>query len=308
MGIVPANALARSYRDVLGRVNAIWADAADDALFAVVGPRAAAGARVSELLERTVAAVVEPDAAAGAAVQERLDLKTKPRGSLGGLERLAVRIAGIQRTAAPSLGTPVVVVCAADHGVAAEGVSAYPSSVTAQMVANYAAGGAAVSVLARRAGARLVVVDCGVAEPLPVPGRARPPAGRGHGEHAARPRDDARAGDRGARDRHRPGRRGARRRGLRGARRDGHRQLDRRGGALLRARGSDARAGLRPRHRPRRRGPRAQARRGRRARSTIEPQPSRVGPGRPPWRPWADSSSACSRASRSVRPAAASPS
>ena len=60
--------------------------------------------------------------------------------------------------------------CAADHGVAAEGVSAYPSSVTAQMVANYAAGGAAVSVLARRAGARLVVVDCGVAEPLPVPG------------------------------------------------------------------------------------------------------------------------------------------
>ena len=103
-------------------------------------------------------------------MQAQLDEKTKPRGSLGGLERLAVRIAGIQRTGAPSLGTPVVVVCAADHGVAAEGVSAYPSSVTAQMVANYAAGGAAVSVLARRAGARLVVVDCGVAEPLPVPG------------------------------------------------------------------------------------------------------------------------------------------
>jgi nicotinate-nucleotide--dimethylbenzimidazole phosphoribosyltransferase len=103
-------------------------------------------------------------------VQAQLDLKTKPRGSLGGLERLAVRIAGIQRTPTPSLGTPVVVVCAADHGVASEGVSAYPSSVTAQMVANYAAGGAAVSVLARRAGARLVVVDCGVAEPLPVPG------------------------------------------------------------------------------------------------------------------------------------------
>jgi len=125
---------------------------------------------MSELLERTVAAIGEPDAAASAAVQAQLDLKTKPRGSLGGLERLAVRIAGIQRTATPSLGTPVVVVCAADHGVAAEGVSAYPSSVTAQMVANYAAGGAAVSVLARRAGARLVVVDCGVADPLPVPG------------------------------------------------------------------------------------------------------------------------------------------
>jgi nicotinate-nucleotide--dimethylbenzimidazole phosphoribosyltransferase len=125
---------------------------------------------MSDLLERTVAAIAEPDAEAGEAVQAQLDLKTKPRGSLGGLERLAVRIAGIQRTATPSLGTPVVVVCAADHGVAAEGVSAYPSSVTAQMVANYAAGGAAVSVLARRAGARLVVVDCGVAEPLPVPG------------------------------------------------------------------------------------------------------------------------------------------
>jgi nicotinate-nucleotide--dimethylbenzimidazole phosphoribosyltransferase len=103
-------------------------------------------------------------------VQARLNRKTKPRGSLGGLERLAVRIASIQRSAAPALGTPVVIVCAADHGVAAEGVSAFPSSVTAQMVANYAAGGAAVSVLARHAGARLVVVDCGVAEPLSVPG------------------------------------------------------------------------------------------------------------------------------------------
>jgi nicotinate-nucleotide--dimethylbenzimidazole phosphoribosyltransferase len=125
---------------------------------------------MSDVLERAIAAVAEPDAAAGQDVQARLDEKTKPRGSLGGLEKLAVRIAAIQRSATPSLGTPVVVVCAADHGVAAEGVSAFPSSVTAQMVANYAAGGAAVSVLARRAGARLVVVDCGVAEPLPVPG------------------------------------------------------------------------------------------------------------------------------------------
>jgi nicotinate-nucleotide--dimethylbenzimidazole phosphoribosyltransferase len=125
---------------------------------------------VSERLERALAAVTEPDAEVGRAVQARLDLKTKPRGSLGGLERLAVRIASIQRSESPALGTPVVIVCAADHGVAAEGVSAFPSSVTAQMVANYAAGGAAVSVLARHAGARLVVVDCGVAEPLPVAG------------------------------------------------------------------------------------------------------------------------------------------
>ena len=125
---------------------------------------------MSDVLERALSSITEPDAAAGAEVQRRLDEKTKPRGSLGGLEQLAVRIAGIQRTSTPALGTPVVVVCAADHGVAAERVSAYPSSVTAQMVANYASGGAAVSVLARRAGAQLVVVDCGVAEPLPVPG------------------------------------------------------------------------------------------------------------------------------------------
>ena len=101
---------------------------------------------MSDVLDQAIAAIREPDAAVGAEVQRRLDEKTKPRGSLGGLERLAVRIASIQRTAEPSLGTPVVVVCAADHGVAAEGVSAFPSSVTAQMVANYAAGGAAVSV------------------------------------------------------------------------------------------------------------------------------------------------------------------
>jgi nicotinate-nucleotide--dimethylbenzimidazole phosphoribosyltransferase len=125
---------------------------------------------VSAVLEQAVAAVREPDTAAGGEVQRRLDQKTKPRGSLGGLERLAVQLAAIQRTITPAFGTPVVVVCAADHGVASEGVSAYPSSVTAQMVANYAAGGAAVCVLARRAGARLVVVDCGVAEPLPVAG------------------------------------------------------------------------------------------------------------------------------------------
>jgi nicotinate-nucleotide--dimethylbenzimidazole phosphoribosyltransferase len=122
---------------------------------------------MSALLERTVAAIAEPDAAAGSAVQERLDQKTKPRGSLGGLERLAVRIASIQRTPEPSLGTPVVVVCAADHGVAAEGVSAYPSTVTRQMLLNFAAGGAAINVLARAVGARVVVVDMGVREPLP---------------------------------------------------------------------------------------------------------------------------------------------
>ncbi len=260
---------------------------------------------MSDVLDQAIAAIREPDAAVGAEVQRRLDEKTKPRGSLGGLERLAVRIASIQRTAEPSLGTPVVVVCAADHGVAAEGVSAFPSSVTAQMVANYAGGGAAVSVLARRAGATLVVVDCGVAEPLPVPGvlDRRLGAGTASMLHGPAMRRETRR--RGARDRHRAGRRATRRRGLRRARRDGNRQLDGRGGALLCAGRRDARAGLRPWHGPRRRGPGAQARR-RHARARAQPA-ERVRSRRARSRPWADSSSACSRAWPWARPRVAFP-
>jgi nicotinate-nucleotide--dimethylbenzimidazole phosphoribosyltransferase len=93
------------------------------------------------------------------------DAKTKPRGSLGRLEELGCRIAGI-RGFVPARLDSVIVVAAADHGVAAEGVSAYPREVTRQMVANFAAGGAAINVLARRAGARLIVVDAGVSEPF----------------------------------------------------------------------------------------------------------------------------------------------
>src|SRR6202521_2905622 len=96
-----------------------------------------------------------------------LDSLTKPPGSLGRLERLAVQIAGITANPRPHLKTPVVVVMAADHGVVAEGVSAYPAAVTAQMVHNFARGGAAINVLARRAGARVLVVDVGVAANLP---------------------------------------------------------------------------------------------------------------------------------------------
>jgi len=98
-------------------------------------------------------------------VQARLDAKTKPRGSLGRLEELAVRIATIVGEESPGRLEAAVVVAAADHGVAAEGVSAYPQEVTRQMVANFERGGAAVSVLARRAGARVVVVDLGVGNP-----------------------------------------------------------------------------------------------------------------------------------------------
>jgi nicotinate-nucleotide--dimethylbenzimidazole phosphoribosyltransferase len=92
------------------------------------------------------------------------DAKTKPRGSLGRLEELGCRLAAI-RGFVPRTLDAVIVVAAADHGVAREGVSAYPQEVTAQMVANFAAGGAAVNVLARQAGARLIVVDAGIAAP-----------------------------------------------------------------------------------------------------------------------------------------------
>jgi nicotinate-nucleotide--dimethylbenzimidazole phosphoribosyltransferase len=99
------------------------------------------------------------------AVQGALDAKTKPRGSLGRLEELALRIAAIRGTPNPGRLQAAVVVAAADHGVAVEGVSAYPAEVTQQMLANFEAGGAAVCVLARAAGARVLVVDVGVGKP-----------------------------------------------------------------------------------------------------------------------------------------------
>ena len=93
--------------------------------------------------------------------QRRYDAKTKPRGSLGRLEELGCRVAEI-RGFVPTALKSVIVVAAGDHGVAREGVSAYPSDVTRQMVANFEAGGAAINVLARRADAELRVVDAGV--------------------------------------------------------------------------------------------------------------------------------------------------
>jgi len=93
--------------------------------------------------------------------QRCYDAKTKPRASLGRLEELGCRIAEIRGFVPTSL-TSVIVVAAGDHGVAREGVSAYPSDVTKQMVANFEAGGAAINVLAGRAGAELRVVDAGV--------------------------------------------------------------------------------------------------------------------------------------------------
>lgn len=100
--------------------------------------------------------------ALAARLQHLLDNKTKPVGSLGQIERLALRIGLILDCEAPLLRQPQLVVFAGDHGLAAHGVSAYPSDVTWQMVENFLAGGAAVSVLARQHGIGLTVVDCGV--------------------------------------------------------------------------------------------------------------------------------------------------
>ena len=95
-------------------------------------------------------------------LQSRVDGKTKPLGALGRLESLAVQLGLVQRSVTPQLRDPQLVVFAADHGLAARGVSAYPSDVTWQMVENFLAGGAAVSVLARQHGIVLTVVDAGV--------------------------------------------------------------------------------------------------------------------------------------------------
>ncbi|WP_420069969.1 nicotinate-nucleotide--dimethylbenzimidazole phosphoribosyltransferase [Rarispira pelagica] len=97
------------------------------------------------------------------AVQKRLDMLTKPQGSLGVLEELVIRLALIQDSVTPVINKKYVFVFAADHGVAKEGVSAYPQEVTAQMVYNFLAGGAAINALSKRAGAEVVVVDAGVA-------------------------------------------------------------------------------------------------------------------------------------------------
>jgi nicotinate-nucleotide--dimethylbenzimidazole phosphoribosyltransferase len=113
-------------------------------------------------LEKTLSAVQPIDAESVSNARARLDRLTKPQGSLGRLEDIAARVCGIQRTVKPKTDQRLIIVCAADHGVCAEGVSAYPSTVTPQMVANFMAGGAAINALARATGIGLWVIDVGV--------------------------------------------------------------------------------------------------------------------------------------------------
>ena len=103
-------------------------------------------------------------------IRRAIDSKTKPLGALGAVESLAARIARVQGTLTPDLHRCRLTLFAGDHGIAHEGVSAYPQAVTRQMVVNFLAGGAAANVFARANGVELRVVDAGVAgEPIDAP-------------------------------------------------------------------------------------------------------------------------------------------
>src|SRR5262245_5788912 len=133
-----------------------------------------------DLLQQTIDAVEPADAEAVSAARQRQDQLTKPRGALGALEEVSVRLAGLAGECPPPVPEPAAVaVFAADHGVHAQGVTPWPQEVTAQMVANFLAGGAVVNAIAAQTGAEVRVVDVGVAAELPaaaglLPRKVRP--------------------------------------------------------------------------------------------------------------------------------------
>jgi nicotinate-nucleotide--dimethylbenzimidazole phosphoribosyltransferase len=136
------------------------------------GRRALPGNEATAVLEETIAAIRPLDPDAVAAATARQDHLTKPRGSLGVLEAVSVQLAGLAGQCPPPLPEPAAIaVFAADHGVHVQGVTPWPQEVTAQMVANFLAGGAVINAIAKQSGAEVVVVDVGVdAELDPTPG------------------------------------------------------------------------------------------------------------------------------------------
>ncbi|UCD55422.1 MAG: nicotinate-nucleotide--dimethylbenzimidazole phosphoribosyltransferase [Candidatus Omnitrophota bacterium] len=121
-----------------------------------------------DILKKTLEKIEKIDYALSEKTQKRLDNLTKPQGSLGRLEELAGKIVDITGNENPSIKNKVVFTMAGDHGITEEGISAYPKEVTPQMIYNFIRGGAGINVLARHAGARIVVVDMGVAEELKI--------------------------------------------------------------------------------------------------------------------------------------------
>jgi len=121
---------------------------------------------MSTLLRSTIEKIKPLDEGAMAQAQARQDQLTKPPGSLGRLEELSIQLAGIQGRVLPEVKHKAIVVMAGDHGVVAEKVGNWPQEVTAQMVYNFLRGGAGINVLGRQVGARIVVVDMGVAAEL----------------------------------------------------------------------------------------------------------------------------------------------
>lgn len=120
-----------------------------------------------ELLQRTLSMIGDLDDKAIAAAQDRLDTLIKPRGSLGKLEEIAVQLAGIQSKDKPELGQKLLVIMASDHGVAEEGVSAFPPGASRKMILNFLHQGAAVNILANYTQTRLLLVDIGLdGEPI----------------------------------------------------------------------------------------------------------------------------------------------
>ena len=123
------------------------------------------------ILDSLISTIQPLDESGMRSARARQETLTKPHGSLGRLEELSIQLAGMQANPFPSVERKAVIVMAADHGVASEGVSAYPAEVTAQMVLNFLHGGAGINVLAHQAGARVTIVDIGVATDIkPEPG------------------------------------------------------------------------------------------------------------------------------------------
>ncbi|MEU9508242.1 nicotinate-nucleotide--dimethylbenzimidazole phosphoribosyltransferase [Micromonospora sp. NPDC048170] len=147
------------------------------------------------MLETTIAAIRPPDEPAMAAARELQGRLTKPAGSLGALEELSVRLAGLAGHCPPPLPEPAAVaIFAGDHGVHAQGVTPWPQEVTAQMIGNFLAGGAVVNAFARQAGASVTVVDVGVATPFPatpLPAADGPVTAPGADDGGDRPTRDA---------------------------------------------------------------------------------------------------------------------